>query len=197
MATNNYGWSGLYNRNNPKPNTSFSTFLDDKFSSLLIIAKVVDILLIDSDIDKFSSLGEWNGIGTVIYETFDNKELGVARPIDYNIKKFPLLNEIIAIIPSFTFNSDENPYSVAGFYFSPISIWSHPHINALPPVSEEFASSQYKSYAQTTLGSYVVSPNESSNPTFGKTFIERSNIHPLLPFEGDVIMKEDGEIQYV
>jgi hypothetical protein len=47
--------------------------------------------------------------------------------------------------------------------------------------------SQQKDYTQTQVGSVRRVTDQSTEINLGKTFKERGNIHPLLPFEGDVI----------
>jgi hypothetical protein len=52
--------------------------------------------------------------------------------------------------------------------------------NTLPPT-------QQKDYVQTEAGSIRRVTDQSTEIFLGKTFVERSNIHPILPFEGDII----------
>jgi hypothetical protein len=47
--------------------------------------------------------------------------------------------------------------------------------------------SQQKDYIQTQIGNVRRVTDQSTEIDLGNTFIERSNIHPLLPFEGDII----------
>lgn len=184
-------WSNLNRRGNPKPNTSFTTNLQDQINSILIVGRVTDILLSDSPTDKFKSFGEWNGIGTITFETIDKRaqKQGIARPLDSSFKKLPLINELVVIIPSPDTGLNENEYSIGGFYLSPISLWNHPHHNAFPNNSSQIQPEQDKSYEQAELGSFS---NISADPfqiNLGNTFKERSNIRPLLPFEGDTIVE--------
>tara|TARA_R110000868_G_scaffold680_1_gene4868 strand:+ start:85 stop:1347 length:1263 start_codon:yes stop_codon:yes gene_type:complete len=184
-------WSNLYKRNNSKPNTSFTTNLQNQISNLLIIGRVTDILLNDSDPEKFKTFGEWNGIGTIEYETIDarNQKRGLARPLDTNYKKLPLINELIAIIPAYGVGLNENPYSITGFYLSPIGIWNHPHHNAFPDDPFSKYPIQDKTYLETELGSYSQISDTPVQINLGNTFKERSNIRPLQPFEGDIIVE--------
>ena len=76
-----------------------------------------------------------------------------------------------------------------------ISLWNHPHHNAYPnPITKNLPNYQQNDYQQTeagsvrrvTDGSTDIKFNSPINPSQA-TFIERTNIHPLLPFAGDVI----------
>ena len=184
-------WANLNRRGNPKPNTSFTTNLQNQISNLLIIGRVTDILLNDNDPNKFKTFGEWNGIGTIEYETVDkrNQKRGLAKPLDANYKKLPLINELIAIIPAYGIGLNDNPYSITGFYFPPIGVWNHPHHNAFPDDPSATYPIQNKSYQESELGSFNEIEDQPYLIDLGETFIEKGNIQPLLPFEGDVILE--------
>ena len=77
-----------------------------------------------------------------------------------------------------------------------ISLWNHPHHNAYPnPItSATLPEEQQRDYQQTQAGAVRRVTDESTEIQFNsptnesqQTFIERPNIHPLLPFAGDVI----------
>jgi hypothetical protein len=70
-----------------------------------------------------------------------------------------------------------------------VGIWNHPHHNAFPQNSNILPPSQQKDYIQTELGSVRRVTDQSTEIFLGETFIERGNIHPLLPFEGDKIVE--------
>jgi hypothetical protein len=77
--------------------------------------------------------------------------------------------------------------STQNYYISVISLWNHPHHNGYPLNSNSSPPSQQKDYQQTGDGSVRRVTDQSTEINLGKTFKERSNIHPILPFEGDVI----------
>jgi hypothetical protein len=184
-------WANINRRGNPTPNTSFTTNLQDQINSVLIIGRVIDIILNDSVPETFKAFGEWNGIGTIIYETIDKRAQaqGIAKPLDSNFKKFPLINELVVIIPSYSTGLNENEYSMGGFYLSPISLWNHPHHNAFPNNTSNVQPEQNKSYEQAELGSYSNVSTEPVQINLGNTFKERNDVNPLLPFEGDIIVE--------
>ena len=184
-------WANINRRGNPTPNTSFTTNLQNQINSVLVIGRVIDIILNDSVPETFKAFGEWNGIGTIIYETIDKRAQaqGIAKPLDSNFKRFPLINELVIIIPSYSTGLNENEYSMGGFYLSPISLWNHPHHNAFPNNTSKVQPEQNKSYEQAELGSYSNVSTEPVQINLGSTFKEKSNIRPLQPFEGDVIIE--------
>ena len=72
---------------------------------------------------------------------------------------------------------------------SVISLWNHPHHNAFPTNPDILPSSQQKDYIETEAGSVRRVTDQSTEIRLGKTFEEKTNIHPLLPFEGDKIIE--------
>lgn len=73
------------------------------------------------------------------------------------------------------------------YYIDIVSLWNHPHHNAYPTAPNELPSTQQKDYIQTETGNVRRVTDQSTEIFLGKTFKERSNIHPILPFEGDII----------
>ena len=159
--------------------------------------RVLDIIL-DNTHPKFKDYGEWNSIGTIFYEpvNYPMSALGdtppassygaPAIPISPNIKHYPLINEITYVIflPSNNLTEDNN--SDVAYYFPPINIWNSQYHNATP-VASTISPAQSQDYTQTELGSYRRVTDTSTEITLGKTFDENLNIHPLLPYEGDII----------
>ena len=158
-----------------------------------ISVRVQDIVLDDTH-PEFENVGEWNGIGTIFYEDTKNPISGsegkfrTAKPALSNTKQFPLINETVYIfaLPSpdtQATNQSDNP-----LYFSPINIWNSQHHNALPN-GVNLPENQQDDYEKTDSGQTVRRTNDSTEINLGQTFIERANINPLLPFEGDVIQE--------
>jgi len=198
MAVNKIGWSGLSGRSK-RYNSDFLTTLADS-TSTITVARVTDIL-INNNSKNFGLLGEWNGLGVIQYETLatslpnnrlENQlpiSVGLARPLESNIKKFPLINELVYIIVAPNTNMGDSPYSVNAYYISTLSLWNHPHHNAFPSNPNVLPPSQQKDYIQTQAGSVRRVTDKSTEIKLGDTFKERANIHPLLPFEGDIIVE--------
>ncbi len=70
-----------------------------------------------------------------------------------------------------------------------VGLWNHPHHNAFPQNSNILPPSQQKDYVETEAGSVRRVTDQSTEIFLGRTFVERGNIHPLLPFEGDRILE--------
>ncbi|CAB4138601.1 hypothetical protein UFOVP331_161 [uncultured Caudovirales phage] len=159
----------------------------------LVPVRVKSIIL-NEDHPKFTELGEWNSLGAIEFEYISNpsnksKILSVAYPLQPNIKNYPLINEIVFLItlPStgvgLTWNASRS------YYVNVVSLWNHPHHNAYPENPNIAPPSQVKDYTQTTAGSVKRIEDIGTEIYLGQTFLERPNIHPLLPFEGDIIQE--------
>lgn len=190
--TGNYGFSSL----NQNLNSSFTnTSNSDNSKGRVVAARVMSIVL-DETHPRFKELGEWNALGAIEFNLVDNPNYNnqtypVAYPLNPNTKSYPLLNEIVTILTSFSAktltetNSLNNPKTKT-YYINNVGIWNHPHHNAFS-FKDDIPSSQKKSYSQVQVGSISNVSSDSIKIDLGKTFKERSNIHPLLPFEGDII----------
>lgn len=186
-----FGFSSVYSSFNPNKNNGFNTSIASQLGGLITPVRVINILLDDSDPVIFNSLGGWNAIGAIQYELVENplvfNENNIAFPINPNNKNFPLINEIVYIITLPNTAIGESNVSKRSYYINNIGLWNHPHHNAYPTLPNNLPPSQRKDYEQTTLGSVRRVTDNSTEINLGKTFKERANIHPLLPFEGDII----------
>jgi hypothetical protein len=158
--------------------------------------RVLDIIL-DNTHPRFIEYGEWNSIGTIFYEdvTFPTSILGgdnpvipniPAFPIFPNIKQYPLINEITYVIMLPGNNLMDNVNSQVAYYLPPLNIWNSQHHNAVP-VTSTISPNQDQDYVETELGSFRRVEDTSTEINLGKTFKEKIDIHPLLPYEGDTI----------
>jgi hypothetical protein len=149
--------------------------------------RVTDIILNENH-KNFTEYGGWDALGTISYENVTDSNIkGTAKPLMGNSKTLPLINEIVYLffLPSTLIGditSSPTPY-----YINIVALWNHPHHNAYPSNANEQSSTQQKDYVQTELGNTSKTIDQSRTLYLGQTFIERSNIHPLLPFEGDII----------
>lgn len=165
----------------------------------IFVGRVTDIIL-DSAHPKFSDYGEWNSIGTIFFEAQGNEFVGsnniVAKPLSPQRSSFPLVNEMVLIFTLPNKEIGQSATSTSYYYINVISIWNTPHHNAYPnPIlTSDLPPSQQKDYQQTQAGSTrkvtdepkEISLNSQINPQ-QQTFREQSNIHPLLPFAGDIM----------
>ena len=190
MATTRYGFGAAINNSVPKysdRNTTTST-------SQIISSRVKKIILDDSDEFLFNKYGKWNGIGTIFIESTKNPspseqiDLIPAYPAFPNIKQYPLINELVPIIYLTDIDVTKNTTSVVAYYLPPINVWNSQVHNAIPSANI-LPNSQLKNYQQVEAGSSNIISAETVDINLGNTFIEQNvaNIHPLLPYEGDII----------
>ena len=188
-----YGFSGLNKSLNTNKNNGFGVFHALKAGSVIISARVISIILDDSH-PRFKELGGWNSLGVVEYELVDKPTVTstshpIAFPSNPNGKNYPLINEIIYVISLPDTEIGITNASKKPFYINIVSLWNHPHHNAYPSISNEPAPPSQKDYIQTQAGSVKTVTDNPTEVFLGKTFKERTDIHPLLPFEGDVIQE--------
>lgn len=191
---NKSGLDNFITSNTTSPSTSLP--LDEKFQTV----RVKDIIL-DNTHPKFQDYGEWNGIGTIEFEPIDINTGGniinpIALPLIPYLKNYPLVNEIVLIFKLTDRNIDQVSGFTSFYYLNPLSLWNHPHHNAYPNVihTTQTPESQQKDYQSIEQGSVRrVTDNSTeinlNSPKVGGTFIEKTNIHPLLPFAGDNILE--------
>jgi hypothetical protein len=198
MATN-YGFTGLKNnQSNSGPSEIFSQL--SILSEKVIGVRVLDIILDDTH-PKFQKYGEWNGVGTIEFEKTDEPNPSStnnnAIPLLPHLASYPLVNEIVLV---FSLPNREQSKSlnqpVQYYYLNPVNIWNHPHHNALPNplLSVEKSTPQEDvDYQQMEKGVSRKNDNKpfnlNLNPPSGGNFVEKSNIHPILPFMGDNILE--------
>jgi hypothetical protein len=180
-----YGFKKVNNiiTNNQIPNTGIN-------NELLTVVRVKSIIL-DETHPRFKELGEWDALGTIEYENVIKPNLinplPTAKPLYGNVKNYPLINEIVYILSLPSTLIGQLTSNTISYYVSTVALWNHPHHNAYPSNSNEKPSTQQKGYNQTELGNTSKITDQTLEISLGNTFVERSNIHPLLPFEGDVI----------
>jgi hypothetical protein len=193
MAVNiQYGSIGNV-QNNLNSNPSSLAYLGTGNFNITPV-RVLDIILDDTS-TGFNKYGGWNSIGAIYYELTSTPQSNlpnaipldrVAYPLFPNIKQYPLINELTYIITLPGGNLTEDPNSLISYYFPPINAWNSQHHNAVPIISN-ISPNQSRDYPQVLSGSYRRVTDSSTEIYLGKTFEEKINIHPLLPYEGDTI----------
>ena len=168
-------------------------------SPVSFLAGRVKSIILDENSEGFNEFGEgnpgWNGLGLIQFQDITNPttKISPAKPFFPNNKNFPLIEEIVWIIqlPSTNINGTSNnpgiSTTVENYYLNPTALWNHPHHNGFPANPSAPLESQKRDYLQTSIGNVRRVTDQSTELNLGKTFTERSNIHPLKPFEGDVI----------
>lgn len=138
---------------------------ENLFKNLFKPVRVKSIIL-DENHPRFKEAGEWGAIGAIEYSNLDSSNIDnnnslLSFPLNTNKKNYPLINEIVYIIDLPNKNIGNIDNSQNSYYIDIINIWNHPHHNSYP--------------------------ENNNSIKLGDTFKERSNIHPLLSFEGDII----------
>jgi len=166
-----YGFSGFHKSLNLSKDNSQLLEQVNNLDNKLIHVRVTDIILSDNH-PKFNDYGNWNGIGVIEFEFLDKPSTiqnAIAYPYFSNIKNYPLINEIVAIIKSPDRSIDMVSNFTSYYYLPPLNIWNNQHHNAYPnPLNNR---NNFK----------------LSNSSNKGEFTEKSNIHPILPFAGDSI----------
>jgi hypothetical protein len=185
-----YGFSALNQQLNANANNNFAAANAVAQANLIRAVRILSIVL-DETHPRFKELGEWNGLGIIEYEDVINPlpspSLPIARPLTGNFKNLPLINEVVYIIALPDTEIESISSNTIEYYINIVSLWNHPHHNAFPTTPNILPPTQQKDYIQTEAGNVRRVTDQSTEIFLGKTFIERSNIHPLLPFEGDII----------
>ena len=198
----NRGFSGLNSLMNSADPTNEILSNLDILNSKFINGRVKDIILSNKH-PLFNDYGGWNGLGTIFFEPIsnigDNESTNqpVALPLIPYLKTYPLVNEIVLLysLPSKNVNPYNNFENTNVYYYiNPISIWNAPNHNAFPNNNARIKADQnsINNYQEVEAGLPVpIAPDPNSvnfnSPLNGGTFVEKANIHPLLPYEGDVI----------
>jgi hypothetical protein len=128
--------------------------------------------------EMFEKAGGFNGIGSIFYKNIEevegknitgsvssdflDKECDIAIPKNSNISYFPLLRELVYLEDLPSSNKKISNTSIKKYYSGPINIWNNPQIN-----------SQFSTNTQIP----------------GTTFIQNSNVRPLIAFQGDYILQ--------
>jgi hypothetical protein len=190
--------------NSTRGTTSVSSTPDlqgqiNNLKSQLVAARVIDIVL-DENHPKFKDVGEWNGIGAIYYEFTNQSATGTtvnfALPYDSQIKTYPLVNELVLLFSLPNQQQGQNTSNQSYFYLKPLGVWNHPHHDAYPNPSTIVNPNQRRDYKTTENGavrrvedqSTEINLNSPVNPS-QNTFVEKTDIHPLMPYMGDSLLE--------
>ena len=163
----------------------------------IFVGRVIDIIL-NSKHPEYDNYGGSTSIGGVFVElqNFNSPGSTFAKPFYPQFSSYPLVNELVLIqkLPGDNLNTGAS--NEIFYYINMINLWNHPHHNAFPNVGQLNTSiTNQQTYNQTSQGitrqsnnpvPSSINLNSNVNPS-QNTFLERNNIHPLLPFSGDII----------
>lgn len=103
------------------------------------VARVTYVLLDESNPEKFKKLGGWKGLGTIECQSFINNEnenatLIEAKPINANITNYPVVNEVVLLIKTITYEAQVpiKNYKPAYYYTQIVNGWNAVEHNAIP-----------------------------------------------------------------
>lgn len=168
-----------------------------KLASLNSTGRVISVVMDDTH-PRYKELGGSKAIGAVelvdvsggtadYSSTTKNQNYRVAFPLQPGLKNYPLINEIVYLVSQPTKKLQERTTAISLYYISVVNLWNHPHHNAIPYSAGSSTPANSKNYQDTALGSVNKLTDSSGEIKFGDYFLERSNIYPLQPFEGDLI----------
>jgi muramidase (phage lysozyme) len=134
-------------------------------------ARVTFVLYDETDKTRFDKYGGYEGIGTIecvtlVHDMQQGGEPVVARPLHTNHRKFPLINEIVEIVPAANIQA-QNPkgaLKVSYYYGDIVGVWDSPEHNATPD----------ESYMQ------------QNKPVTGDRFEEKGSVRKLMHTPGDI-----------
>lgn len=184
-----YGFSGFNSDINSDLISRVNTNSSISSRSQIIPVRVKSIVL-DSSHPLWDEVGQYNGIGTIEYQSVlipTNTDIALAKPFFTNSRKYPLINEIVYLLPLPNTNLSDSTTSQSNYYIDVVGLWNSPHHNAYPSNPNELSPSQQKDYVETEAGNVRRVTDQSTEINLGNTFVEKSNIHPLQAYEGDII----------
>ena len=166
----------------------------------IIAARVTKIILSIDDFENEEEknfYGAYDALGMIFYTPVKNpsstltfQDKSTAYPLFPNLKNYPLLNEIVYIIPLPGKNILEDTNDIDNYYFSPMNLYQNVHQNGIPNnlVQQLTPNSQNKTNQEVEAGSINKTTGEEAELNLGKTFTERP-IKDLQMFEGDVSLQ--------
>jgi len=161
--------AGGYFLGNQISNIGNSGRTEGSTNSSVLFGRVLEVCL-DENTEIFDAKGNLLPIGSIKYRYVTSEKETVetestAFPIDSNIKQLPLPNEIVVILQGPTSQIQSSVSSGTNYYSTVVNIWGSSHHNAIPE------------------------PNTDFSTILGKDTKERSDINPLYPFPGDIIIE--------
>jgi hypothetical protein len=111
-----------------------------------------------------------------------------AYPIFSTIKQYPLISEIVLIVPGPDPNMNDNIAEQGMYYFPPYALWNSVNHNAFPNMRDYEAYVKQNSNSEGVNNKQVSEDNPGQLP-LGYMFKELLDVRSLRPFEGDTIIE--------
>lgn len=109
------------------------------------------------------------------------KDLIMARPLDVNIKRIPVLHEVVLILKGPSAYSSALNIQAQSYYINSFSIQNNIHQNSLPKLSEVVSTNK-----STDVG---FPQKEEQEHQFGETFKEDVVVNGMQPYAGDLLIE--------
>jgi hypothetical protein len=119
-----------------------------------------------------------------------DNEIVNAIPLDYNIKRLPIVGEIVLLVAALSAFSTARSSGKTLYYLNSVPVHKSYNHNALPTVTNKGAlySKQQDSY-QDSLTTGRVKIQKTEAPLIDRNFEEKSELNPLQMFSGDMIVE--------
>lgn len=134
-----------------------------------------------------------NGYYTIscrlLNSTSDNDKV-FAIPLDYNVKKLPIVGEIVVLIAAASQYSKSTNISKSFYYVNTVPVQKSYNHNALPTVTSK--NSIYRNQQDSDASGFAnnrVTIKNTAEPTIDENFLEPDISTPLQMFSGDVIIE--------
>lgn len=158
-----------------------------------LIGRVKDIVLGryrgDGSIDpNFKSLKD---LGKIYFEimysnmTISNAQATMqpAYPMFEYVKQYPLIGEIVYIVPGPDSDLNDSRFRQGYWYFPPYNLWNSPQHGIFPNMQE------YSQFIVDSNAKQIRQKGLMVAIPAGRTFEEKRDVRTLLPFEGDTIIE--------
>lgn len=141
----------------------------------------------------YSGYYKGNGYYTISCRLLNSKsdnDKVFATPLDYNIKKLPIVGEIVVLIAAASQYSNSTNIGKSFYYINTVPIHRSYNHNALPTVSSKnsvYYNQQDSDASGFSTGRVIV--KNTAEPSIDETFLEKNQLLPLQMFSGDVIVE--------
>ena len=111
-----------------------------------------------------------------------------AYPLFSTIKQYPLISEIVLIVPGPDPDMNDNIQDQGNYYFPPYSLWSSLNHNAFPNM-EEYSQYLKHSFQTAQQENKQFDAEQAGKLPLGYMFSELKDVRSLRAFEGDTILE--------
>jgi len=111
-----------------------------------------------------------------------------ARPLDTNIKRIPLIHEVVLILKGPTSFHSSMGTENTNYYLNTFALQNTVHINGLPGLQEITVSSSKTDTSEQQAG-LIEDTSKKSEPIFSNSIPSDLPVNALQPYAGDVLME--------